>query len=59
MDKFDPGRLIHQAQHLVDESRALCDRSRRAIAEGKRLQDLLALPRLDRARRRRLLAKSG
>lgn len=57
MAKLDPGRLIDQAQHLVDERRALCDRSRRAITESKRLQDRLTLLCLDRARRKRLLAK--
>lgn len=59
MDKFDPGGLIHQAQHLVDESRALCDRSRRAVKESERLQDRLGHPRLDRTRRKRLLAKTA
>ena len=59
MAELDIGRLIHMAKHLVDESRALCDRSRRAVKESERLQDRLGHPRLHRARRKRLLAKTA
>lgn len=59
MAKLDPGRLIHQAQHLVDESRALCDRPHRAIEKSKYLEKALAVSASAsrRKHRKRLLAK--
>lgn len=54
MPGLDPGRLIRRARELKDESRKLCERSRRAVKNSKRLEEIFAAsrPESDHTRRK-------
>jgi hypothetical protein len=58
MLKHDPSSLMKSTRELISESQLLCDRSRRAINESKRLEVRLGIPHpKSDQRRKRILAK--